>query len=67
MAKVDEIVANIDREVKDLFKNAPVSARNADRHRWAAWKLRTAADAIERRVKRKLDGRALRMKQEVKN
>jgi hypothetical protein len=63
---VDEVVANIQKEVKMLFKNAPVSEKNADKHLAAAWHLEQAAAAIRNRVARKKNAKAARMAENVK-
>jgi hypothetical protein len=53
MSAVEQVVANIQKEVRTLFKNSPVSERNAATHLLAAWELEQAAAAIRSRVKRK--------------
>ncbi len=53
MTAIDAVVANIEKDVKTLFKNSPVSQRNAEKHLIAAWQLEQAAKAIRERVQRR--------------
>jgi hypothetical protein len=64
MASVDRVVENIQREVGVLFKNSPVSERNAGKHLAAAWQLEQAAKAIRERVARR--SKAATIRQEIK-
>ncbi len=60
MSAVDQVVANISKEVKELFKNSPVSQKNAEKHLAAAWQLEQAAQAIRERVKRRAKPMSIR-------